>query len=230
MDIYQKYKEIFDQCFLFRGFSPEEIEVTLEKSYLKCIELEKNEIYTLPVQLKELYFVLEGKFNVLQDSGMNMSLSHTIVPGYSFGTAFCTEDIPCYNSFCSHRGGKIIALSYEKLLGQGNLRIKILENLLAITSRHLEMLADKINHTQAHAVRVRLSIFLRDQMLKNRSETFQMNLSRKDTADYLNITYPAMLREISRMKKENIIKIENDTITILDLDALIEEGSDYNIL
>jgi len=194
------------------------------------IDVEKNESIVLPEQMHDIYIVLSGKLNVIQDSGMNVSLAHVLTSGKCFGIAFCAENIPCRHTLQATEKSELLKLSYAGLMKQENIKIRILENLLSITSENLLTLAEKINHTQARSVRVRLSVFLRDQIEHRGTNSFTFDMSRKNMADYLNITYPAMLRELSQMQKEGILRINGDRITILNTDDLVDKGSEYSIL
>lgn len=230
MEVYEQYNSILSECLLFCDMDRSEINRCVSGSSPKLISVKKNEAIPLPEKMHDLYIVLSGRFNVIQDSGMNVSLAHVLTPGKCFGIAFCARNIPCQHTLQATEKSELLKLSYAGLLEKEDLKARILENLLSITSENLLVLAEKINHTQARSVRVKLSIFLRDQIEHNRSNTFAMDMSRKDMADYLNITYPAMLRELSQMQKEGILEIKGDRITILNIEELIDGGSEYNIL
>ncbi len=219
-DDYSQYLAVLTESMLFRNFSTEEIEECIRDACPVVKKVNKKEIITLPEQLDHIYVILSGQFNVLQDS----SLVHILKPGECFGTAFCVLNIPCSHALQAAGKGSLLILSYNSMLEQKGVSQRLLENLLAVASEHLLILAEKINHTQSKSVRVKLSVFLRDEAKYSGSSAFRMKMSRKDLADYLNVTYPAMLRELSRMQKEEIIRIDGDKIQIRNLDKLIEQG------
>ncbi|MCR4843206.1 MAG: Crp/Fnr family transcriptional regulator [Eubacterium sp.] len=202
----------------------------MEEAETEVLSLKKNESISLPEQLKHLYLVLSGKFVVIQDSGMNASLAHLLGPGKCFGVAFCAEGHSCNHSLRATEKSEVLRISFEGFLAVRSTREKALRNLLGITSENLRLMAEKVNHTQSRSVRTKISLYLRDQMEFKGADSFVVDLSRKDAADYLNITYPAMLRELSSMQKEGVIQIDGNRITVLNRDALIEGGADYSIL
>jgi len=230
MERYEQYSSIFSECLLFHKMNAEAIKACIISASPTVIDVEKNESIVLPEQMHDIYIVLSGKLNVIQDSGMNVSLAHVLTSGKCFGIAFCAENIPCRHTLQATEKSELLKLSYAGLMKQENIKIRILENLLSITSENLLTLAEKINHTQARSVRVRLSVFLRDQIEHRGTNSFTFDMSRKNMADYLNITYPAMLRELSQMQKEGILRINGDRITILNTDDLVDKGSEYSIL
>jgi len=210
--------------------SAEEILNSIEAASPDVISVKKNDAISLPEKMSHIYIILSGKFNVIQDSGMNISLTNTFTPGGCFGIVFCVKDIPCNHKLHAAEKGELLKLSYNNLIQNEKTQVKILKNLLYVASDNIQTLAEKINHTQAYSIRVKLSVYLRDQMKHNDNSCFKMDMNRKDLANYLNITYAAMLRQLSQMQKEGILMINGDHIKILDSDALIESGSEYNIL
>ncbi len=230
MEIYENYRNILAECTLFRNMAAQEIERCLSHASAAVFRLKKHESRNMPEHLSDLYLVLSGKLNVIQDSGMNISLVHILLPGGCFGISFCTEKYACCHALQAAEPSELLRLSYDGLLSQDDLREKILANLLSLTSQNLMVLAEKINHTQTRSVRVKLSVYLRDQMAHKGSNCFVLDLNRKALAEYLNITYPAMLRELSQMQKEGILQIDGDQVSILDEELLIDRGSEYNIL
>ncbi len=226
MEIYDTYREVISESILFRNMTPEEIMACISGASPEIISLEKRETLPLPEKLRDIYFVLSGRLNVVQDNGMITSLVHALTPGRCFGIAFCAEDIPCSHALYAVERCSLLRLRYRGLLAREELRVRVTENLLAITSQNLRVLAEKIAHTKARSVRVKLSVFLRDQMAHKGGSSFEMDMNRNDMAEYLNITYPAMLRELSQMQKEGILVIEGDRITILNENELIEKGSE----
>jgi len=230
MHIFDRYENIFMQSMLFRDFTADEVRDCLDRVGAIVVPFKKGDIMNLPEKLDSIYFLLSGHLNVVQDSGMNASLVHAVLPGKSFGIAFCAENYICHHSFYASEGSELLRLKFDLLMESDATRERFLRNFLAITSFNLSMLSDKINHTQARSVRVKLSVYLRDRMEHTGSDTFEIGMTRTDLSNYLNITYPAMLRELSRMQKEEIIEIQGDKVRIKDLNALIETGSEYNIL
>ncbi len=230
MEQLEKYSRVLSECLLFRSMGTEDVRQCTAAASPRILEVKKNESIALPGMLRDIYIVLAGKLNVIQDSGMNASLAHVLTPGKCFGVAFCARNIPCQHTLQAVEKSVLLRLSYQGLLAEEGTKARLLENLLSITSENLLTLAEKINHTQARSVRVKLSIYLRDQAKHKGTASFAMDMSRKDMADYLNITYPAMIRELSQMQKEGILRISGDRVTILDTEALIELGSEYSIL
>lgn len=146
---------------------------------------------------------------------------HTLDKGDCFGIAFCHEHLPCRNCLKSVEKTELLIISYNELVSYSKTRDRILKNLLSLTSRHLLMLSEKIDHTQAHSVRIKISVYLRDMIEHTGSLSFNMKLSKTDLAHYLNISYPAMIREFAKMQKEDIIDVASDDITVLKKELLI---------
>lgn len=65
------------------------------------------------------------------------------------------------------------------------------------------------------SVRDKLLTYFQSLSMENGSKTFELPLSLTDLADYLMIERTAMMREIKRLKDENIIKKTKNKITLL---------------
>ena len=65
------------------------------------------------------------------------------------------------------------------------------------------------------SVRDKLITFFENQSLEAGSKTFELPFSLVDLSDYLMIERTAMMRELKRMKDENIIKKNKNRFTLL---------------
>ncbi len=205
-------------CRLFEGLTAEEIGRCVSSSVR--VGMEKGQVLALPERLTEILIVLEGDLHVLLDSGMSESLTHTLGPGDCFGIAFCAESLPCAVRLKAVERSTLLRIPYRDLTGPEQSRDRIMENLLAITSLHLRMLAEKISHTQSRSVRGKLSVYLRDRMRHSQSPSFDLGMTRSGLAEYLCVSYPALLRELTRMQKEGLIRVRGRHVTVPDEEAL----------
>ena len=65
------------------------------------------------------------------------------------------------------------------------------------------------------SVRDKLLTYFKSLSVENNSKTFELPFSLTDLSDYLMIERTAMMREIKRLKDENIIKKSKNKITLL---------------
>ncbi len=96
----------------------------------------------------------------------------------------------------------------------------LISNMLKIVSEKALMLNQKVNYLTIKSLRGRISAFLLDHYKKARQTTLTLPLNRNEMADYLNVSRPALSREMGRMKDEGLIDFYLSTFRILDLDAL----------
>ncbi len=224
----EPYFSVMENCPLFQQLPPEKIRKITAGADI--VELRKGEFLTLPEKLQDILLVLSGRLNIFLDSGMNTSLVHTLQTGNSFGAAFCVQGIPCHNRIEAAESALMLRIPYVKLLEETDCREQILKNLLAITSNHLHVLSEKISHTQSRSVRTKLSVYLRDRMHRTGSSRFDLGMKRTALSEYLCVSYPAMARELREMQNENLILLENDSVTVLDEENLIERGAEDTLL
>ncbi len=129
--IFEQYCSVLSESLLFRNFETEEIIESISKADPEILTVKKNDMILLPEKLGDIFLVLSGRFNVIQDSGMNVSLAHMLLPGRCFGIAFCSEGIPCRHRLQAAENSEALRLSYERLTGQETMKVRFLENLLA---------------------------------------------------------------------------------------------------
>ena len=96
---------------------------------------------------------------------------------------------------------------------------KIQHNLLTMCSRKNLVLSERIFCTSSKTVRSRLLTYLSAQSRKHDSNRFQIPFDRQQMADYLNLDRSALSKELSRMKKEEILDFHKNEF-ILKNDVL----------
>lgn len=96
---------------------------------------------------------------------------------------------------------------------------KIQHNLLTMCSRKNLVLSERIFCTSSKTVRSRLLTYLSAQSRKHDGNRFQIPFDRQQMADYLNLDRSALSKELSRMKKEEILDFHKNEF-ILKNDVL----------
>ena len=98
--------------------------------------------------------------------------------------------------------------------------LKMAANLLKIYSNYTTLLNKKIDYLSAKNVREKLSMYFVDYYQKTRSCSFKIPMKRHELADYLNVSRPALSKEMSLMRNEDIIDYEGSVIKIKDIKTL----------
>jgi CRP-like cAMP-binding protein len=220
---------------LFRDIKFEEIEEILD--YLKPIvkKYRKNEVITFTEQSHDgIGIVSKGRIAVTRESSAGNSVILDIMKTgdvldessvFSYSVEFPPTIITLENS-C------LFFFALDKLVGDCNdtnvCHNILMSNLLKILSNYNSLLNKKIDYLSIKNVREKLSIYLLDLYRRTGSTSVMIPMKRHELADYLNITRPALSREMCLMRNENIIDFNGCSITIKDVN-LLEKYSNVGV-
>ena len=115
------------------------------------------------------------------------------------------------SEICFLQMSKIMSESYREC----NWRKTLMDNLLSVALRKTLTLSTRIFCTSPKSVRGRVLAFLSSESISNNSLTFNIQFSRQEMADYLNLDRTALSRVLSEMKAEGIIDYYKNTFKIL---------------
>lgn len=93
--------------------------------------------------------------------------------------------------------------------------IKLLRNMLQISTKKNLTLSSRIFCTGAKNIRGRLLTYFSEQILKTGNTKFKIPFNRQQLADYLNVDRSALSKELSKMQAEKIIKFYKNQFEIL---------------
>ena len=92
---------------------------------------------------------------------------------------------------------------------------KILHNFLCITGNCNVCTVSRLKTLSRKTVRERFVVYLLEHKKKN-SSTVNIIHNQATLAEYLNVTRPALSKEINKMIKEGIIDMDGKTVQILN--------------
>lgn len=93
----------------------------------------------------------------------------------------------------------------------------MLANLLKMVCNKTERLSRRVEVISNRKIRNKLINYFLIEAKKNKSNTFELPFSVSTLADYICVDRSAMMREISKMKKDGLIKSDRRRITILNM-------------
>ena len=95
---------------------------------------------------------------------------------------------------------------------------QLVQNMLEILSEDNFKITRKLHIVSTSSLRERIAIWLIDSMDEKGDVQLQMN--REQLADFLGVARPSLSRELMRMQKDGLIKVDRKTIKICDRDAV----------
>lgn len=219
-----EYKEQLFLIPLFRDLPLNIKHSLLDRLDISVYEVNKKDIIATQGTLcKKLYVLLEGKLRVDIIDGLgNEVMIEYIVAARAFATPHLfSSDGTLPATFTAIEDGILLTASKESMFKLISEEPKILHNFLCITGNCNVCTVTRLKTLSRKTVRERFVVYLLEHRKKN---TTTVNIIHNQTtlAEYLNVTRPALSKEINKMIKEGIIEMEGKTVRILD-EALLEK-------
>lgn len=172
---------------------------------------------------KKLYVLLEGKLRVdiIDGLGNKVMIEYIVAPRafatpHLFGT---NNTLPA--TFTAVEESTLFMASKEstfKLISQDP---TVLHNFLCVTGNCNACTVSRLRTLSRKTVRERFVVYLLEHKPKS-SNCVMIAHTQSELAEYLNVTRPALSKEINKMIKEGIIRMTGKKIEILNEDILKE--------
>ena len=219
-----EYKEQLFLIPLFRDLPLNIKHSLLDRLDISVYEVNKKDIIATQGTLcKKLYVLLEGKLRVDFIDGLgNEVMIEYIVAARAFATPHLfSSDGTLPATFTAIEDGILLTASKESMFKLISEEPKILHNFLCITGNCNVCTVTRLKTLSRKTVRERFVVYLLEHRKKN-TTTVNIIHNQATLAEYLNVTRPALSKEINKMIKEGIIEMEGKTVRILD-EALLEK-------
>lgn len=219
-----EYKEQLFLIPLFRDLPLNIKHSLLDRLDISVYEVNKKDIIATQGTLcKKLYVLLEGKLRVDIIDGLgNEVMIEYIVAARAFATPHLfSSDGTLPATFTAIEDGILLTSSKESMFKLISEEPKILHNFLCITGNCNVCTVTRLKTLSRKTVRERFVVYLLEHRKKN-TTTVNIIHNQATLAEYLNVTRPALSKEINKMIKEGIIEMEGKTVRILD-EALLEK-------
>jgi len=212
---------------LFRDIKTEEIGEILD--YLKPMvkKYGKNEVITFAGQSRDgIGIVAKGKIAVTRESSAG---NRIILDIMKTGDVLDESSVFSYNvefppTVITLENSCLFFFALDKLVGDSKntspCHNVLMSNLLKILSNYNSLLNKKIDYLSIKNIREKLSIYLLDLYQKTGNTSLIIPMKRHELADYLNISRPALSRELCLMRREGIIDFSGRSVVIKDIDSL----------
>lgn len=213
-----EYKEQLFLIPLFRDLPLNIKHSLLDRLDISVYEVNKKDIIATQGTLcKKLYVLLEGKLRVDIIDGLgNEVMIEYIVAARAFATPHLfSSDGTLPATFTAIEDGILLTASKESMFKLISEEPKILHNFLCITGNCNVCTVSRLKTLSRKTVRERFVVYLLEHRKKN-TTTVNIIHNQATLAEYLNVTRPALSKEINKMIKERIIEMEGKTVRILD--------------
>ena len=219
-----EYKEQLFLIPLFRDLPLNIKHSLLDRLDISVYEVNKKDIIATQGTLcKKLYVLLEGKLRVdiIDGLGNEVMIEYIVAPRAFATPHLFSSDGTLPATFTAIEDGILLTASKESMFKLISEEPKILHNFLCITGNCNVCTVTRLKTLSRKTVRERFVVYLLEHRKKN-TTTVNIIHNQATLAEYLNVTRPALSKEINKMIKEGIIEMEGKTVRILD-EALLEK-------
>ena len=169
--------------------------------------------------------VLEGSVTIKSDDvwGNRTILSH-VGPGQFFAETYAfLKGSVLLVDVCANEDCRILFFRLDGLQAPSGhaapWQLRLLSNLLTISSRKNLVLSGRSFHTSPKTIRGKVLAYLHSVSLQRRSGEFDLPFDRQQLADYLSVERTALSKELGKMRDAGLIAFHRNHFVLLSGDA-----------
>ena len=204
---------------LFRGFDETEVNNLLGSLNAREKRFRKGAmIFHSGDVISTLCFVIAGSVTIeSNDMWGNRTILNLVSKGQFFAESYALlPNEPMLVDVCANENCTIVYLDM-KSVGRldESMRVKLLANLLTITTRKNLHLSSRSFHTAPRQVRGRIMAYLNTVSVQKNSREFDIPFDRQQLADYLNVERSVLSNELSKMQRDGLIRCRKNHFEIV---------------
>ena len=208
---------------LFKDFSNQEINYFLITSQYKIADYQAGQIIAIEGDpLTKIGLILGGTLEVQKNypSGKTVTINQ-LTTGDTFGEVAIFSSKKIYPStIFSTTDSKIMFVKKDKILRFCFQNDKFFKSLLQLLSEKILILDNRLCLLSRETIRQKICFYLIERYRQEQNLQIHTAISREKMAEQFAITRPSLSRELSKMKREGLIDLHKDTITIKNLNFL----------
>lgn len=217
----ERYIELYRQNPLFAG-----VEETQLLSLLDCLQAQKRTypkgalLFSAGTAVTQLGIILSGRINtVYEDLLGGRSIIGSMEAGQLFCDAFsCARNPRLPVSVVAQTDSVVLLIDHSRILHTCSSACRqhqiLIENLVQILAEKYVALNRKVIHLSGRSTRRKLLSYLSEQLRISGGKPFVLPFNQQELADYLFIDRSGLSTEWNRMKKDGILELQNDLITL----------------
>ncbi len=227
MNLFKVIDKELLKCPLFHGIEIDELSSLLYCLKPKIRMYKKNDfIKVAGDKFDSIGIILQGEATVNKENIAGNRVIVTILkPGDMFGETLVFSNQPSWIATVqAQKKCKVLFIKGESIVGECAKLCPwhkiLIQNMLRIVSEKALVLNSKVEYLSITSVREKICTYLLEQYKKSGSSTFILPMNRKELAEFLNVSRPALSREMSRLRDEGIIDFHMASVKIIDPDRL----------
>jgi len=225
--MYKKWLDMLSVCPLFHGIDYEELNNMLICLKPRVEKFDKNQFIKMAGdEFEGLGIILSGSAAVTKENSVGDRIIVTVVePGDIFGEmmAFSSQR-KWLATVIAQEPSHVMFLSSDIILGECEKLCRshklLITNMLKVISNKALLLNKKLDYLSKKSIRGKISSLLLDHYNRIGTSSFMMSLNRNEMADYLNVSRPALSRELCKLRDEGVLDFYKSSVVIKNLEAL----------
>ena len=220
----EELRQIADSS-LFRGIEPWRVGWILHKTGAKVTKCRKGQfLYRNGNRSNTLYLILEGEISLLLElDERHHHIVYQLHPDDLAGVTPFLQEGPQF-ACRALTDCKVLMVEKQALYGVCGEDFahycKIIQNLVAIITQKIVLQRNKVYYLCTASSEMRLKKYLLDCASLQKSKKVHIPYTREELASYLGISRPVLSKDFAKLKRQGVIDLEKEWITLLDLDAL----------
>ncbi|MDO4394259.1 MAG: Crp/Fnr family transcriptional regulator [Bacillota bacterium] len=218
----EKYLPVLRNCPFFMGLEDNEI-----LSILHCVSAVKvskncgSYIFRAGDSTEVMGLVLSGSTLIIQeDLWGHRNILSKCTAGDFFGETYAAKPGAVLNvSVVAEEDCELLLLNIKRLLTSCQVSCdhhqKLVRNLVGVLANKILLFNDKITHMGKRTTREKLLSYLSAESIRQSSLSFDIPFDRQQLADFLCVERAAMSVELSKLKKEGLIKTNRNHFELL---------------
>lgn len=208
---------------LFKDLNNQEINYFLISSQYKIADYQAGQIIAIEGDpLTKIGLILEGTLEVQKNdpSGKTVTINQ-LTTGDTFGEVAIFSSKKIFPStIFSTTDSKIMFINKNNILRFCFQNEKFFKNLLQLLSEKILILDNRLCLLSRETIRQKICFYLIERYREEQTLQIHIAISREKMAEQFGITRPSLSRELSKMKREGLIDLHKDAITIKNLTSL----------
>ena len=213
--------EVIRNTILFHGISEGEADEALAFLHAEEKQYRKGQrILRAGQTTSRMGLVLEGSVSIeSNDLWGNRNILSLVELGQFFAETYALlKAEPMLVDVTANEKSSILFLdigSLRDIASPALWQVRIISNLLTISSQKNLHLSGRSFHTATKSIRGRVMSYLNTVALQKRSVSFDIPFDRQQLADYLNVERSALSKELGKMQKDGMIETRKNHFTII---------------
>ena len=206
---------------LFNGIKEEDVLKILNCLGYAIKTYKKNSIIAMEGKnMRYIGIVLQGSIDMIkEDIWGNKDMLTRMISGDLFGETFaCGIESEAVVTFMASSDTEVLILPFNKVIhacsNSCDFHGALIKNIIYMITKKNKALMQKLEVVTKKTLREKILAYLSIQAQRQESKYFQVDLSRKELADFLCADRSSLSRELALMKKENIIDFDHNIFYI----------------